>query len=62
MNPKIETRLKRRKYGTNSWYCWIEYRIAPETDWHELPGDPWPARTVSKSEALAAVREYLENR
>jgi hypothetical protein len=62
-DEEIEYYFERRRYGSRTFpkfYCWIIYRIMPNTNWHYAPGDPFPKVTPNKkemAEVLADIRK-----
>jgi len=58
----IEYYFERRRYGggpSTRFFCWMNYRIVPDTRWHTAPGDPWQKVTPNRREVsstLALIR------
>jgi hypothetical protein len=62
-DEEIEYYFERRRYGTGPstrFFCWIIYRIVPNTKWDYAPGDPFQKVTPNKkemAEVLADIRK-----
>lgn len=61
---EIEYYFERRRYGSRTYpkfFCWIIYRVIPNTKWDYAPGDPFPKVTPNKkelAEVLADIRKH----
>ena len=56
---EIEYYFERRRYGNGAgmkMFTWLNYRVAPSTEWRTY-GDPWPKASLSKVELATALAD-----